>query len=94
MARIGIFTVTYDDDTEQVVDWKRIDLVRYEQQFEKTSGALDGMVDQYRMAWLALRRAGKPVPETFEAFLELAPDVDLETEDDVGKDSGPTASNG
>ncbi len=94
MAKIGTFTVVTGDTTE-IVDWQRIDLVRFEQQFEKTSGALDGMTDQYRMAWVALRREKKDVPDTFEAFLELSPDVDLDTEDDdTGKGSGKTATTG
>ncbi len=90
MSTLGTFTITTGTDT-QTVDWERIDLVRYEQQFAKSSGALDGMLDQYRMAWLALRRAKvNGTPDTFDAWLDLSPDVDLEVEEAPKDPNGET----
>lgn len=94
---LGVLTVDVNG-TAHVLELKQIDLVRAEQMLGRSVTRMDRLSDIYEIAWTKLRRndvAG--IPDTFDAFLDLEPDVEAEFsdgEDAGGKDSGPVAPTG
>jgi hypothetical protein len=88
---MGSLTVQVLGETHQI-DLKKIDFVRAEQAFQKPVTSMDTLTSIYQLAWLKLRRMNMAgIPDTFEAFLDLDPDVDAEF--DQNDDAGGKASN-
>lgn len=88
------------DGVKHVVEIKKIDLIRVERALQMSITRFEdaqGMTAVYAMAWAAARRmkiAG--IPESFEEFLDLDPDIDDRTDPDgdEGKDSGQAQTTG
>lgn len=94
---LGVLTVDVNGEAH-VLELKQIDLVRAEQMLGRSVTRMDRLSDIYEIAWTKLRRKNVDgIPDTFDAFLDLEPDVEAnfdESEDAGGKDSGPVAPTG
>lgn len=94
---MGTLTVQVLGETHNI-ELKKIDFVRAEQAFQKPVTSMDTLTSIYQLAWLKLRRMNVPgIPDQFDAFLDLDPDVDgdfNQTDDAGGKVSGEAAPTG
>ena len=94
---LGTLTVVVNDNSYEL-PVKKIDFVRAEQQFQRSVAQMDSLTAVYELAWLILRRNHiENIPDTFEAFLDLEPDVEGnfdDGEDAGGKGSGPDQPTG
>lgn len=87
---LGTLTVVVNDTTYEL-PVKKIDFVRAEQQFQRSVSQMDSLTAVYELAWLILRRTKvEHIPDTFDGFLDLEPDVDADFDD--GEDAGGKAS--
>jgi hypothetical protein len=71
--------VSYNDGTDVVVRVSPKVQVQFERHFKKSMfdyGLSPLQEENFYLAWLALRDAGKDCPDDFEAFLDLIDDVD------------------
>lgn len=96
-AQLGTLTVEVAGQTH-VLTLRKIDLVWAERQMQKPAMKIETLSDIYELAWVKLRRMNvEGTPDTFEAWLELDPDVDADFDDGEaagGKDSGSGQSTG
>lgn len=94
---LGVLTVNVND-TSYVLELKQIDLVRAEQLLGRSVTRMDRLSDIYEIAWTKLRRQQVDgIPSTFDAFLDLEPDIDADfdtSEDAGGKGSGQEVATG
>jgi hypothetical protein len=94
---LGVLTVEVNGDTH-VIELKKIDFVRAEQMLQRSVSRMDTLTDIYAIAWTKLRRTDVAgIPDTFDGFLDLEPDVEAafaDGEDAGGKDSGPAVPTG
>jgi hypothetical protein len=71
--------VTYADGTDVIVRVSPVAQVQFERHFRKSMfdyGLTPTQEENFYLAWLALRDAGKDVPDDFDEFLRLLDDVD------------------
>lgn len=96
MASLGQMKIGIDG-VEHVVDLKKIDILRAEEATQTSITRLEGtMRAVYAFAYAAARREKvEGIPDTFEAFLDLDPDVeDVEGPGEEGKGSGQVPPTG
>ena len=94
-----IATITVElGDRVHTLQMHKVDFVRAERQMQKPVVKMDTLADIYELAWCKLRHLKvEGIPDTFDGFLDLEPDVDADfDESDAagGKASESEASTG